>query len=182
MCVAFRCCAGGPPAPATDVARSREELRRRYLSLGFGELVAATTFVVAGVVVVSRGWSDDSARALWSALIPLLVVLVQGGAYWLLARRWVTLAPMPTGLARVFRVLRAVDPVVLGAGLVGVVTWWPASATEAALVAFVWLFGVIEYVNYFHVRLAYPVSQWFSRVRQWRTPQLVKDLRGVGWA
>lgn len=180
--MACRCCASVRRGLATDVARAREQLRARYLSLGVGELVAATTFAVAGAVVVSRGWSDASARSLWCALIPLLVVLIQGGSYWLLARRWVMLAPMPGRLARLFRVLRIVNPVVLAAGLVGVVTWWPASAAEAALVAFVWTFGVIEYVNYFQVRLAYPAARWCTLVRQWRTPQLVKDLRGVGWA
>ena len=163
------------------MSRSRAAARKRYLSLGIGEVVAAATIVVAGVVI-SAGWPGDSTHALWSAVIPLVLVLVQGGCYWLLARRWVTLGPMPSRWGKVFGVLRIVNPGVLVLGLVGVLVWWPASPLHAGLVLFAWAFGVIEYVNYFHVRLAYPASKWLSLVRQWRTPQLVKDMRGVGWA
>ncbi len=46
----------------------------------------------------------------------------------------------------------------------------------------VWALGVIEFVNYFVVRLAYPPSQWFSKVGQWREPRLLPDMthRDVG--
>jgi hypothetical protein len=40
----------------------------------------------------------------------------------------------------------------------------------------VWVFGVLEYVNYFVVRLAYPLGRWFTTVGEWRTPRLVQDL------
>jgi hypothetical protein len=35
----------------------------------------------------------------------------------------------------------------------------------------------VEYVNYFLVRLAYPVLRWFTAVRGRRLPQLAQDLR-----
>ncbi len=40
----------------------------------------------------------------------------------------------------------------------------------------VWLFGVLEYVNYFVVRLSYPVTQWFILVGRRRTPAIVRDV------
>lgn len=40
----------------------------------------------------------------------------------------------------------------------------------------VWVFGVLEYVNYFVVRLSYPIHRWLTTVGQWHTPQLVQDL------
>jgi len=45
------------------------------------------------------------------------------------------------------------------------------------LTLLVWLFAVLEYVNYYVVRLAYPVGEWFVRVGEWRTPRLIRDLR-----
>ena len=39
------------------------------------------------------------------------------------------------------------------------------------------VFGLIEYLNYFHVRLSYPWSTWASQVGRWSTPRLVRDLR-----
>ena len=101
-------------------------LRRRYLSLGLGELAAAGVFaaVAVGVVVPRLEGPKDSA-ALWSALAPLLVVLVQAGVYWLLARGWVEQAPMPARLATLYRVFRVLDIVVLAVGLLGVLIWLP---------------------------------------------------------
>ncbi len=155
-------------------------MRRKYLSLGLGELVAALVFaIVAAASITPRFSGDSDAAALWSALIPLLVVLVQAGAYWLAARSWVERAPMPAGWASTYRMFRLADAAMLAAGLVGVIVWWPESVGATLVVLAVWTFGVLEYVNYFVVRLAYPVSRWFTTVGQWRTPRLVQDLRGA---
>jgi hypothetical protein len=61
-------------------------------------------------------------------------------------------------------------------GLAGIVRWWPAEPLAAAVVVAVWLFGVVEFLNYFVVRLAYPPARWLSEVGHWRTPRLVRDL------
>lgn len=110
--------------------------------------------------------------------MPVLVVLTEAGAYWLLARRWVGRQPMPPALAAVYRVFRVADPALLLAGLVGVLVWWPPHPGAAVTALAVWLFGVAEYVNYFVVRLAYPAHLWLRTVGQFRTPRLVQDLRG----
>ncbi|MGW6655943.1 hypothetical protein [Rhodococcus sp. NPDC055024] len=155
-------------------------LRRRYLSLGLGELAAAGVFaaVAVGVVVPRLEGPHDSA-ALWSALAPLLVVLVQAGVYWLLARGWVEQAPMPARLAALYRAFRVLDIVVLAVGLLGVLIWLPDHFVTAAVIMVVWAFGVVEYVNYFVARLAYPLRRWPFEVGKWRTPQLVRDLHSA---
>ncbi len=153
-------------------------LRRKYLSLGLGELAAALVFAVVAALVVAPGLGGGSGSiALWSALIPLLVILVQAGVYWLAARSWVEHRPMPAAWAGVYRVFRAADPVMLALGLLGVIAWWPDSVGAALVVSAIWLFGLLEYVNYFVVRLAYPVATWIATIGQWRTPRLVRDLR-----
>lgn len=159
------------------MAQRRDHLRARYLSLGFGELAAAVVFAgVAALFVIPRLSGTDGA-ALWSALVPLLVILAQAGAYWLAARSWVGIGRMPRPLALLYRVFRILDLVLLAVGLAGMVLWWPASPGAALLVVGVWLFGVVEWVNYFHVRLAYPANRWFALVGERRVPQLMKDVR-----
>lgn len=155
-------------------------MRRRYLSLGLGELVSAAVFaaIAFGVVMPRLGTWQDSA-ALWAALAPLVIVLVQAGAYWLLAREWVETAPMPTSLAALYRVFRVVDAGLLLAGLLGVLVWLPDHVGAAVAVVAVWLFGVVEYVNYFVVRLAYPLRSWARAISQWRTPRLVHDINAA---
>ena len=155
----------------------RAGLRRKYLSLGTGELVAAAAFAVVAIAFVTpRLPAAEDARALWSALVPLLVILAQAGCYWLLARRWVEVAPMPVGLARAYLVLRLVDVVLLVAGLVGVLVWLPDHVGAALGILAIWLFGVIEYVNYFVVRLAYPIGRWAAEIGRWRKPRLMIDV------
>ena len=40
----------------------------------------------------------------------------------------------------------------------------------------VWAFGALEYVNYFVVRLSYPLAEWFVLVGRRRRPVLVRDV------
>lgn len=156
----------------------RESLRRKYLSLGIGELVAAAVFACVAVTFVRpRLPRADDYTALWSALTPLLVILVQAGIYWLMARSWVHRTPMPTAIAHVYYAFRITDIALLVAGLVGMLAWWPESLGTALLVAGVWCFAVLEYVNYFVVRLAYPIGRWFTSVGRRRTPRLMHDVR-----
>ena len=49
----------------------------------------------------------------------------------------------------------------------------------ALAIVVVWVFGVVEYVNYFVVRLSYPVRRLPLVVGQWRTPRLVQDLNSA---
>ena len=154
-----------------------DRLRRTYLRLGTGELAAAAAFTFLGVVVVAPRLPGGDDRALAGALLPLVLVLAQAGTYWLLARSWVARSTMPSGIATAYRALRIVDVAALTLGLVVVVAALPASSAAAVVVVGIWLFGVIEYVNYFVVRLAYPADRWLREVGRWRTPQLVHDLR-----
>ncbi|GAB7518287.1 hypothetical protein [Rhodococcus sp. no. 34] len=162
------------------VDQRRKSLRRRYLSLGLGELAAAGVFAAAAVgVVMPRLEGPKDSAALWSALAPLLVILVQAGVYWLLARGWVEQAPMPARLAALYRVFRVLDVLLLAIALLGVVIWLPDDSGAAVGVVAVWAFGVAEYANYFVARLAYPLRRWPFEVGKLRRPQLVHDLHSA---
>ena len=166
----------GRPVPE----ERRRSLRRRYLSLGLGELAAAGVFVAVAVGSVGPRLGERGALALTWALVPLVAVLVPAGTYWLAARRWVGRATMPVGLARVYRVLAVLDAALLAASLVGVLVWLPASFGDAALVLALWAFAVAEWLNYFVVRLAYPVSRWFAGVASRQRPRLMQDVAAAG--
>lgn len=154
----------------------RRELRRKYLNLGVGELAATAVFVAAAIFSVAPRLRGPEHWALWAALTPLCVLLVQAGAYWLLARRWVLPGGMPPSLAAAYRAFRVLDVGLLAVGLAAVAWAWPDRAGVAVLVLAVWLFAVVEYVNYFVVRLSYPIHVWFAEVTRRRTPRLVLDL------
>jgi hypothetical protein len=171
-------------ARVIDRAGSRPvlaRLRRTFLSLGLGELTAVVVFVVAQPMVAGR-LGDAGGRALWWAMVPLLAVLLQGGAYWLAARSWLpgTGRPgMPRGVALLYRAFRLLDPVLLAVCLAGVLLTGPDSGA-LVLCLFVWTFGALEYVNYYMMRLSYPVGQWFALVGRRRRPALVRDVARAG--
>ena len=152
----------------------RTDVRRKYASLGIGELTAAVVFGFIGVNLATRAPGD--ALSLWSGLLPLLVILVQVGVYWLLARGWAGRGSMSTGIAGVYRLFRILDPVLLAAGLAGIMMW-STGGFGLVLAVTAWLFGVVEYVNYFVVRLSYPILRWPTLIGRWSTPRLVRDLR-----
>lgn len=155
-------------------------MRRRYLELGTGEFIAAAVFaaVAAGVISPRLGTQQD-VLALWCALVPLLVILVQAGVYWLLARHGLGREPMSTSARAVYRAFRYGNPVMLIVALVAIVVWRPTQFSIFAMVVAVWLFAAVEYVNYYVMRVAYPIQHWPRRVLRRRRPQLVRDLMSV---
>lgn len=157
----------------------RQTLRSRYLNLGVGELAAVVVFFLIAAHPATRSLGPAVGIALWCALGPLLFLLVQGGLYWLSARSWVGRGTMPPWLARTYRVLRVANPLLLAAGLAGIAANWPDHLLVALVVLVIWAFGVGQYLNYYVVRLAYPIPEWFWLVRHRRAPRLVKDLRGA---
>ena len=100
--------------------------------------------------------TDSDRFALWAALVPLVVILVQAGIYWLSACTWIGGGRMPRAMRILYRWFRGLDPVLLAAGLISVLAAPPSSAAVLVLALAVWLFGVAEYINYCVVRLAYP--------------------------
>ncbi len=86
---------------------------------------------------------------------------------------------MPLSVARLYRAFQVLD--VLGLLAAGVYIAVDLSSTGWAgtMAVLVWLFAVVEFTNYYLVRLSYPWATWFTTVGQWRTPPLVKDLRAA---
>lgn len=151
--------------------------RQRLLSLGTGEFVGASMIVLATGLWLAPLVGPSDALALWLAVFPLVLVLVQAGAYWLSARRWLP-GRMPRRLASAYRLFRLVDPVLIAAGAVlAFAVARPTSTTAVAAVVALVLFASVEYVNYFVVRLSYPTSRWPFEVGRRRVPRLVHDLR-----
>ena len=161
----------------------RAALRRRYLSLGLGELAAVVMFVYAALtVVVPRLGSDQAVASFLVAVVPLVLILSQAGAYWLLARTWVEVRSMPRSLARLYRTLQVLDVLVLLAAGIYIAVDLSSTRWAGTMAVLVWLFAVVEFTNYYVVRLSYPWAKWFTKVGQWRTARLVQDLRAADGA
>jgi hypothetical protein len=136
----------------TDADRF-ETLRRRFLSLGLGEIAAAAIFVVVPFCLPFIA-SEDAEAAMWFAMSPLIFVLIQAGIYWLIARRHLP-GPFPCRAATIYRALRILDPFILFGCAIGVVGSWPGLSLSAFVAVVVWLFAVAEYMGM--------IPEWWTR-------------------
>lgn len=133
-------------------------------------------FAATAAVQIDPHLSGRDRWTWWLVLAPLLAILVQAGVYWLLARRWVGHGTMSATLARVYQGFAVLDLLLLAIALIALgmagLPLWPGLGFLA-----VWIFGVLEFINYAVVRLAYPAADWSTQVTRWRTPRLAADVR-----
>jgi hypothetical protein len=164
-----------PDRSASTGQRGRAALRRRLRSLALGELAAALVF--AWLAVGQR--PGGSATRVGIAL--LVFLLVQGSAWWwyrlILLGRGRRGSRFPTGLQFATLFLDRFNLAVLATAAPVVVLvaggWWDLFLGSAFL-----LFAVLEYVNYFRVRLSY--GRLGFNIREFRrTPLRISAIRKV---
>ncbi len=130
-------------------------IKQKLYSLASGELVALAVFWLN--FLLFKKWLTTP-QALIAIVYPLLLVsliLLQGSLYW-----WVLIkrlskrnfAIKQTG--RIYGLLRQVDLILLALGILIILiefSSWPVSLIAVAI----WLFALIEWINYFHWQLSY---------------------------
>lgn len=143
--------------------------------MGTGELASAGVFLFIGVRASLNAEPTNWAVAF--ATLPLVTILAAAGCYWLLARTWVGISIMPGSIARQFQRFRVAHIFLLLCGSLVLLLLLPRSSpTHVFFCSAALMFAFIEHINYFHVRLAYPIQQWAGEVTRFRTARLRKDL------
>lgn len=136
----------------------RGHIKQKLYSLASGELVALAVFWLN--FFLFKKWLTTP-QALISIAYPLLLVsliLLQGSLYWwiLIKRlRKPSFAIKQTG--RIYGLLRQVDLILLALGIPIILiefSSWPVSLIAVAI----WLFALIEWINYFHWQLSYSLN------------------------
>ena len=136
----------------------RGHIKQKLYSLASGELVALAVFWLN--FFLFKKWLTTP-QALISIVYPLLIVsliLLQGSLYWwiLIKRlRKPNFAIKQTG--RIYGLLRQVDLILLALGMPIILikfSPWPVSLIAVAI----WLFALIEWINYFHWQLSYSLN------------------------
>ncbi|MGB3330379.1 MAG: hypothetical protein WBA46_15570 [Thermomicrobiales bacterium] len=78
---------------------------------------------------------------------------------------------MPRALARLYVGFGGLNVILLAIGLAEM------PAGTRALLAGIWVFGLVEAIKSYAVRLAYPANMWIAEVGRWRTPRLRSEIR-----
>ena len=158
----------------------RGHIKQKLYSLASGELVALAVFWLN--FFLFKKWLTTP-QALIAIAYPLLLVsliLLKGSLYWwiLIKRlRKPNFAIKQTG--PIYGLLRQVDLILLALGMPIILiefSSWPVSLIAVAI----WLFALIEWINYFHWQLSYSLNPLvlLSKVakRKLRKSKIAKEI------
>jgi len=136
----------------------KENVRKELVSLCLGELSAILSFWFCFFLLKNRLGN-------WNGLIPILYplslltfILLQGSIYWAILIRRLSKPQFGSGnVPKIYGGLRILDLVLVIAGFPFIV-WNTQSVQVVILAALIQLFALIEWVNYFLLRLSYSLN------------------------
>ena len=136
----------------------KEKVRKELGSLCLGEFTAVLSFWFCFLLLKNRlgDW-----RSLVTILYPLSLltfILLQGSIYWAILIRRLSNPQFGSGnVPKIYGVLRILDLVLLISGF-PFIFWNAQSVLVTILATLIQLFALIEWVNYFLVRLSYSLN------------------------
>ncbi|MBF0937734.1 hypothetical protein [Abiotrophia sp.] len=136
----------------------RGHIKQKLYSLASGELVALAVFWLNFFLFKKYLVTPQALIAIAYPLLLVSLILLKGSLYWwiLIKRlRKPNFAIKQTG--PIYGLLRQVDLILLALGMPIILiefSSWPVSLIAVAI----WLFALIEWINYFHWQLAYSLN------------------------
>ena len=136
----------------------KEKVRKELVSLCLGEFTAVLSFWFCFFLLKNRLGDVNSLVTILYPLSLLTFILLQGSIYWAILIRRLSKPQFGSGnVPRVYGGLRILDLVLVIAGFPFIV-WNTQSVQVAIIAALTQLFALIEWVNYFLVRLSYSLN------------------------
>lgn len=163
-----------------------QRLTKKLFSLFTGELTATIMFAVVWLMFLNtHEWVNpylSSFGPLFSFLL-LEFLLIQGSYYWFLKWRQAKqrdFSYLPEYQLKLFHRLKKVNLFLLGIGFVLVIYELIIFPKEFYWFLFLYLFALVEYINYYHVRLSYQSikeMKGFMRHKKFRKSKLAEELK-----
>ena len=159
----------------------KEKVRKELVSLCLGELAAALSFWLCFFLLKNRIGDWMSLITILYPLSLLTFILLQGSTYWAILIRRLSNPQFGNGnIPKIYGVLRILDLVLLISGFPFIV-WYSQSVRVAIIATLIQLFALIEWVNYFLLRLSYslnPLVLW-KRITKGKLEKsrIAKELR-----
>ena len=136
----------------------KEKVRKELVSLCLGEFTAVLTFWFCFFLLKNRLADVNSLVTILYPLSLLTFILLQGSIYWaILIRRLSNPQFGSVNVPRIYGGLRILDLLLLISGFPFIV-WNTQSILGTILATLIQLFALIEWVNYYLVRLSYSLN------------------------
>ena len=159
----------------------KEKVRKELMSLCLGEFTAVLSFWFCFFLLKNRLGDVNSLVTILYSLSLLTFILLQGSIYWAILIRRLSDPRFGSGsVPKLYGGFRILDLVLLISGFPFIV-WNTQSVQVAIIVMLIQLFALIEWVNYFLVRLSYslnPLVLW-KRIAKGKLEKsrIAKELR-----
>lgn len=155
-------------------------IKQKLYSLASGELVALAVFWLNFFLFKKYLVTPQALIAIVYPLLLVSLILLQGSHYWWILIKRLSkpnFAIKQTG--PIYNLLRQVDLILLVLGIPLILiefSSWPVSLIAVAI----WLFALIEWINYFHWQLSYSLNPLvlLSKVakRKLRKSKIAKEI------
>lgn len=158
----------------------RGHIKQKLYSLASGELVALAVFWLNFLLFKKYLVTPQAQIVIAYPLLLVSLILLQGSLYWWILIKRLSkpnFAIKQTG--PIYNLLRQVDLILLVLGIPLILiefSSWPVSLIAVAI----WLFALIEWINYFHWQLSYSLNPLvlLSKVskRKLRKSKIAKEI------
>ena len=136
----------------------KEKVRKELVSLCLGELAAVLSFWFCFFLLKNRLGDWKSLVTILYPLSLLTFILLQGSLYWAILIRRLSNPQFGSGsVPKLYGGFRILDLILLISGFPFIV-WNTQSVQVVILATLIQLFALIEWVNYFLVRLSYSLN------------------------
>ena len=136
----------------------KEKVRKVLVSLCLGEFTAVLSFWLCFFLLKNRLGDWKSLVTILYPLSLLTFILLQGSIYWSILIRRLSKPQFGSGsVSKLYGGFRILDLILLISGFPFIV-WNTQSVQVAILATLIQLFSLIEWVNYFLVRLSYSLN------------------------
>lgn len=163
--------------------KSKEFLKKKLTNLASGELVAVLVFWMNFFLLKKWILTTEAFISISFSLFILSFILLQGSLFWWILIKRISnqrFAEKYTG--RIYKILKKLDFILLAAGIFVILLNHSNFSTVVISFA-IWLFAVIEWVNYYLLQLSYslnPAVLWrYLRHRKLKKSKIAKEIEKI---
>lgn len=136
----------------------KEKVRKELVSLCLGEFTAVLSIWFCFFLLKNRLGDLNGLISILYPLSLLTFILLQGSTYWAILIGRLSNHQFGNGnIPKIYGVLRILDLILLISGFPFIV-WYTQSVRVAIIATLIQLFALIEWINYFLVRLSYSLN------------------------
>lgn len=136
----------------------QKKLEKELTRLWTGELAAVVAFWFCFFMNKDRLVDDKMMVIILYPLFILSFILIQGSGYWLILLKRMSTPRFMVGYAgKIYKIFKIIDAVLLCAWIPIILLNY-SNIIVTAFSIFIWLFCVIEWINYYLVRLSYSLN------------------------